>query len=349
MNLSEETPKKALRHTPKDFSSTEDRGAAPFPIAGIGASAGGLEALRTFLENLPDDTGIAYVIVQHLSPDHESILPELLEKKTAMPVHKVEDRMAINSNNIYVIPPNTYMSIIDGHLTLSPRVNKTGAFLPIDFFFKNLASIYQNKAIGILLSGTGSDGTIGFKDIKAEGGITFAQDDSADFSGMPKSAIDAGFVDFILSPDRIAKELNDILKQPYTALPSINIPPENETELRRVLIILHNKKGVDFSLYKQTTINRRILRRMALNRKKNLEEYAQILREDDAEVNQLYQDLLINVTTFFRDDTIFQALKKRYFLIYLKIEKQQILCGYGYRPALPAKRPALLPLLFLNF
>ncbi len=311
MNLSEETPKKALRHTPKDFSSTEDRGAAPFPIAGIGASAGGLEALRTFLENLPDDTGIAYVIVQHLSPDHESILPELLNKKTSMPVHKVEDRMAINSNNIYVIPPNTYMSIIDGHLTLSPRVNKTGAFLPIDFFFKNLASIYQNKAIGILLSGTGSDGTIGFKDIKAEGGITFAQDDSADFSGMPKSAIDAGFVDFILSPDRIAKELNDILKQPYTALPSINIPPENETELRRVLIILHNKKGVDFSLYKQTTINRRILRRMALNRKKNLEEYAQILREDDAEVNQLYQDLLINVTTFFRDDTIFQALKKK--------------------------------------
>jgi two-component system, chemotaxis family, CheB/CheR fusion protein len=304
-----------------DPEQQEERAAAPFPVAAIGASAGGLEALRLFLENLPDDTGIAYVIIQHLSPTHESILPELLERKTRMPVHKVEDRMHLHSNNIYVIPQDSYMSILDGHLTLSPRKNKDGLFLPIDFFFKNLASIYQNKAIGILLSGTGSDGTDGFKEIKAEGGITFAQDSSATFKGMPKNAIDAGFVDFILSPQQIAKELSDLLKLPYTTLSTSEIELAKEAELRRILIILHNKMGVDFSLYKQTTINRRILRRLALNHQKSLEEYTILLRTNQNEVEQLYQDLLINVTTFFRDESVFIDLTKKIFPAIFKDKK----------------------------
>jgi len=292
----------------EDSSQVTERGAAPFPVAGIGASAGGLEAISAFLEHLPDNTGISYVIVQHLAPNHQSILPELLEKKTAMPVHQVKDRMAIAPNQVYVIPPNTYMSIIDGHLTLFPREDKQGIFLPIDFFFKNLAYIYQNKAIGILLSGTGSDGTAGFKDIKAEGGITFAQDDTAAFNGMPRSAVDSGFVDFILPAAEIASELNDILKLPYTLLEQTDLPTPNEAELRRILVILNNRKGVDFSLYKETTINRRIHRRMALSRKKSLGDYTQLLRENNKEVEQLYQDLLINVTSFFRDPVAFRSL-----------------------------------------
>ena len=283
---------------------------APFPVAGIGASAGGLEALKIFLENLSPATGMAFVIIQHLSPNHESILPELLEKKTTMPVVTVEDGVKLQANHIYVIPPNTCMSIVDGHLALSPR-EPGKLFLPIDFFFSNLGHVYQNKAIGIILSGSGSDGTVGAKDIKAEGGITFAQDSSAGFSGMPRSAIDAGYIDFVSSPDRIAKDISDIVKHPYTRLSPSQIREEDESELRRILIILHNKKGIDFSLYKMPTIVRRILRRVALNRKQNIEQYIQLLRENNAEVEQLYQDLLINVTSFFRDPAIFKAVTKK--------------------------------------
>ena len=302
-NKNENTPNSVIAAEPFD------RGAADFPVAGIGASAGGIEALRTLLEKLPNDTGIAYIIVQHLSPKHESILPELLDKKTSMPVHKVEDGMKIEADNVYVIPSNTYISILDGHLSLTPRDEISGLFLPIDFFFKKLAFIYQNKAIGILLSGTGADGTEGFRNIKAEGGITFTQDDSAGFTGMSQSAVDAGFVDFILPLEKIADVLDEILRQPYTALPSVDLQPENEAEFRKIIAIIHNKKGIDFSFYKQTTVNRRILRRMALNRKKSLPEYTRLLREDEKEVNQVYHDLLINVTGFFRDATVFHALE----------------------------------------
>ncbi|MEO9004829.1 MAG: CheR family methyltransferase [Ginsengibacter sp.] len=307
MSSSKKNSVKAKKPISKKSGQPHEMGAAPFPVAGIGSSAGGLEALKVFLESLSPATGMAFVIIQHLAPDHQSILPELLEKKTQMPVLTVEDGMKIEANHVYVIPPNTYMSIVDGHLTLSPR-NKGTLFLPIDFFLKNLGLIYQNKAIGIILSGSGSDGTIGAKDIKAEGGITFAQDNSAGFSGMPTSAIDAGYVDFILSPDRIAKDLSDIVKHPYTRLSPTQIQQEDDSELRRILIILHNKKGIDFSLYKMATIVRRILRRVALNRKKSLADYSQLLRENTSEVEKLYQDLLINVTTFFRDPLIFKSL-----------------------------------------
>ena len=282
-----------------------------FPVAAIGASAGGLEAIKSFLENVPGDTDISFVIVQHLSPHYKSILPKLLEKETKMPVHQVQDGMAIKKNQVYVIPPGTYMNIIDGHLTLVPRESRQGIFLPIDFFFKNLAHIYKNKAIGILLSGTGTDGTQGFKDIKAEGGITFAQDSSAAFTGMPRSAVDSGFVDFILPVQKIATELTDLLHHPYTSLDETEVETTDEKELRRILVILLNKKGIDFSLYKQTTVNRRILRRMALSHQKKLNEYAQMLRENEKEVEQLYQDLLINVTDFFRDPSLFLALRKK--------------------------------------
>ena len=271
----------------KSSVQPQEMGAAPFPVAGVGASAGGLEALKIFLENLSPSTGMAFVIIQHLSPSNESILREILEKKTTMPVIQVEDGVKIQTNHIYVIPPNTCMSIVDGHLTLSPR-EKGKLFLPIDFFFTNLGRVYQNRAIGIILSGSGSDGTVGAKDIKAEGGITFAQDNSAGFNGLPGSASDAGYIDFVLPPGRIAKDIGDIVKHPYTRLSPSQIREKDEPELRRILIILHNKKGIDFSLYKMATIVRRILRRVALNRKKSIEDYIQLLRENNAEVEQLY-------------------------------------------------------------
>ncbi|HEV7349751.1 CheR family methyltransferase [Telluribacter sp.] len=294
----------------------------PFPIAALGASAGGLKAISELLSNLPADTGIAYIIIQHLSPAHESILPELLARTTSMPVQKVVPRMRVEPDHVYVIPPNTFMSIIDGHLTLSDRERSTGGmYHSIDFFMAALAPVYQNNAIGIILSGTANDGTAGLKAIKAEGGITFAQDESAQFLGMPQSAIDSGFVDYILPPHKIAEELTALLKLPYAVKPPNDIQLENEAELRKIHFLLMNRFGVDFSLYKQTTIKRRILRRMALNRFEKLEEYTTLIKEKTTELDLLYQDLLINVTSFFREPAVFQALGKKIFPSLLKGRK----------------------------
>ena len=183
-----------------------------FPVVAIGASAGGIEAISKLLENLSPRLGMAYVIIQHLAPDHESILPELLERKTTMPVHQVVDGMMVKADNVYVIPPNTYMSIADGQLRLSPRVKSDGSYHSIDFFLNALAPVYKNKAIAVILSGSATDGSLGVQSVKAEGGITFAQDDSAKFLSMPLSAIDSGFIDFILSPKEIAKQLESFPK-----------------------------------------------------------------------------------------------------------------------------------------
>ncbi|WP_247233422.1 chemotaxis protein CheB [Telluribacter sp. SYSU D00476] len=294
----------------------------PFPVAAIGASAGGLEAISELLEHLPPDTGIAFVIIQHLSPTHESVLPELLANKTTMPVHKVTNRMRVEPNHVYVIPPNTFMSIMDGHLTLSEREKTSqGGYHSIDFFFSALAPVYQNKAIGIVLSGTASDGTAGLRAIKAEGGITFAQDGTARFQGMPQSAIDSGHVDYILPPRQIARELAALIKIPYAVKKPEELLRGHESELRKIQLLLFNKYGVDFSLYKQTTIQRRILRRMALNRFEHLGDYTRLLLEKSAEVELLYQDLLINVTSFFREPDVFQALGKKVFLAIMKDRK----------------------------
>jgi two-component system CheB/CheR fusion protein len=298
-------------------NSPAKKAAKPFPVAGIGASAGGVEAVSLLIKSLPADLGMAYVIIQHLSPNHESILPEIFQKKTKMPVHKVEDQMELEANNIYVIPPDAVMSIVDGHLALSAR-EVSGPNYVIDYFFNELSSVYQNKAIGIILSGTGNDGTSGMQSIKAEGGITFAQDESAMFDGMPQSAISSGYVDFVLSPQDIARELTALVKLPYSTFSPEKIIATNEAELRRIHVILHNKHSVDFSNYKQTTINRRIIRRMTLNRCRNLDEYIQLLMEKPDEVAQLYRDLLINVTAFFREPELYQSLSKKIFPSLLK-------------------------------
>jgi two-component system CheB/CheR fusion protein len=286
---------------------------APFPVVGIGASAGGIEAIMSLLSNLSPDLGMAYVIVQHLAPEHKSILPELLEKKTTMKVHQVTDGIKIEANNVYVIPQATYMIIVDGHLSLSDRSRADKKIPVIDHFMETLANVYQNTAIAVILSGIGSDGTAGVQAIKANGGITFAQDDTALFQGMARNAYESGYVDFVMSPPAIAKELASFASHDYTKFGSLDRIETDKRELKKIQSLLYNTSGVDFSQYKQTTIDRRILRRMALNRQKSLEDYNRYLRANPVEADLLYRDLLINVTCFFREPSVLNVLKKKIF------------------------------------
>ena len=274
-----------------------------FPVVGIGSSAGGLEALSELLLHLPHNLGMAYVYIQHLSSEHESFLPEIVQRKTKMKVRKVQNNMVLEKDNLYIIPARYNIIVSDGKLKLT-RKKKVHDLHVIDVFLNSLASIYQQNAIGIILSGTGNDGAQGLLNIKAEGGITFAQDDSAKYNGMPLNAIEAGYVDFILSPENIAKELSSLVQHPYATLPL----PDSELDWQKINLYLHSKCGVDFTHYKQTTIHRRILRRMAMNRLNTLEEYAQLLQKNPVETETLYQDMLIAVTNFFRDNQVYEAL-----------------------------------------
>lgn len=289
----------------------------PFPVVCFGASAGGLEAFSTVLEFLRPDLGMAYVLIMHLSPNHKSSLVEILQPKTKMKIHTAKDGMEVKSNNIYVIPPNAYMSLVDGHLKVGPRsLAKIGNFA-VDYFLTALASIYKNNSIGIILSGTASDGTIGLKAIKAEGGISFVQDDSAKFPGMPKSAYDSGYADFILSPKDIADELAQLAKMPYTIVSEDKIELKRAKELKneaqvlkKILLIVRDKTGVDFNQnYKSASVYRRIVRRSVLNKCKTLTEYHAILESKEKEVLDLYNDFLINVTKFFRDPDFYKSLE----------------------------------------
>ena len=292
----------------------------PFPVVGIGSSAGGLEAFTNFLKHLPPDLGMAYVYVQHISPTHESLLPEILERKTKMVVEKTEPEMKIEKDHIYVIPPNRIITITDGTLKLKPRPERE-IFYPIDSFFISLADTYKENAIGVLLSGTGTDGTLGLKAIKAEGGITFSQDDTAKYQDMPHHAAEMGYVDFIMPPEKIASQLSLFRDHNLSALREQNEILDNETDMRKIEMIMHSKMNVDFSHYKKTTIHRRILRRMVLHRLKTLADYARILKENRTEVNALYQDLLISVTNFFRDAGVSRALTDKILPVLFKDRK----------------------------
>lgn len=292
-----------------------------FPVVGIGASSGGLQAVSNLLENIPADLGMAYVIIQHLSPKHESILPELLSKKTNMPVKAVEHGMHIEPDHVYVIAPNTFISIVDHVLTLSERVKTNSVYHAIDFFLNALAPVYQTKAIAIILSGSGTDGTVGIESVKAYGGLTFAQDETATFPGMPKSATDSGYTDFVMPCDRIAKELTTIARTPNGLLTMNELVEASEEDLKKIQVMLHSKKGVDFSYYKQTTVHRRIMRRMVLNKFHDLPAYIKYLKENGHELELLYKDLLINVTSFFRDPKVYKALSKKIFPAVFKNRK----------------------------
>ena len=264
----------------------------PFPVVGIGASAGGLDAFKRLLKAIPEDSGMAYVLVQHLDPTHESLLPELLQKVTRIPVLEISDDMKVAPNHIYIIPSNKMLIANDGVLELSPRITKKNERnLPIDIFFSSLAEVHQSHAIGVVLSGTGSDGTKGLKVIKDHGGITFAQDEqSATYEGMPNSAVQAGVVDFILLPEQIPQKVLEITAGIYKSDDDLkNLPQQDEEIFKQILSLLRLRKGTDFTYYKQTTIRRRILRRMALNKNETPAAYLTLLRENKPEQDILYQ------------------------------------------------------------
>ncbi|HVP48110.1 MAG TPA: chemotaxis protein CheB [Bryobacteraceae bacterium] len=289
-----------------------------FPVAGFGASAGGLEAFTQLLNNLSPGTGMAFVLVQHLDPNRESMLAEILSRATSMPVIEVRHSTPVEPNHVYVAPRGMDMRIQDRVLHLSPHPATREPHMPIDYFLSSLADDLRNNAIGVILSGTGSDGSQGLKALKAEGGITFAQDEkSAKFDGMLRSAIAGGCVDFILPPEKIAEELARLGTHPYVAPPQ-PAPPEEvipvpDDALAQILRRIHAITDVDLSLYKPNTIKRRILRRMLLSKAESLDEYIKRLQTDLAEVQTLYEDMLINVTQFFRDPETFQALKTQIF------------------------------------
>ncbi len=282
-------------------------------IVGVGASAGGLEAFSELLKNLPTDTGMAFVLVQHLDPRHGSVLAELLASWTRMPVIQVHGDIPVQHDQVYVIPPNATMVIANRMLKLNPpSESPSHQRRPVDIFFKALAEDVHSDAIGIVLSGAASDGTLGLEAIKAEGGITFAQDTTAKFDGMPRSAIAAGFVDFILSPRSIAQELATIARHPLRAQPAEN-RLEYRSTLDKILMLLRNQTGVDFEQYKEATIHRRLERRMVVQKTATAEQYFELLQREPAEVDALFDDCLIKVTEFFRDAAVFDALKKAVF------------------------------------
>ncbi|HET8842229.1 MAG TPA: chemotaxis protein CheB, partial [Ktedonobacteraceae bacterium] len=291
------------------------------PIVGIGASAGGLKAFRELLRNLSTETGMAYVLVQHLDPTQESLLPDLLARATSMPVHEAQEGMDITANQVYVITPNTDITLAQGRLHLFPRTEARGQHLSIDTFLCSLAQACTSRAMGVILSGTAADGTQGLQAIKAEGGMTFAQDPaSAQFDGMPQSAIAAGCVDFVGSPQAIARELTRISRHPY-----VHQPPEvvqeqtiakqtaslgREPEFQQIVRLLSRRTGTDFTAYKPATLRRRIGRRMALARSEQFTQYLSVLLDQPAEIEALYHDALIGVTEFFRDGATFETLAR---------------------------------------
>ncbi len=296
------------------FTETSDRRSRPFAasepthIVGIGASAGGLEALERLFQNMPDDTGMAFVVVQHLSPDFKSLMDELLARWTRMPIHAVEDRMPVVANEIFLMPPKTEVIISDGKLLLTAREPSDELRLPIDQFFRSLARDAGKRAVAIVLSGTGSDGSRGIQEVHQAGGFVVVQsEETAKFDGMPKSAIETGMVDVILPPGEIPGELLRQIHHPQAAA----APEDDRDGMTPVFRLLREAYGIDFSYYKPTTVTRRTERRLQLGRVSSLEDYADQLRDNREELDSLYRDLLIGVTSFFRDSAAFQVLEEK--------------------------------------
>jgi len=286
-----------------------------FPVVGIGASAGGLAAFETFFSGMPANKNMdmAFVLVQHLAPDHKSMLTELLQRYTGMPVVEVEDGVVVKPNCVYIIPPNRDMAFINGSLQLLEPVIPRGHRSPIDFLFRSLAQDLHERAICIILSGTGSDGTLGLREIKGEGGMVMVQSiKSCEFDAMPKNAIETGLVDYVLPPAAMSAQLLDYAKHVFGQARITTTKPKQQTEnlLKKSFILLRAQTGHDFSDYKQSTINRRIERRMAVNQITKLEDYVKYMQQSPEEIDVLFSDLLIGVTNFFRDTEAFAELEK---------------------------------------
>lgn len=299
-----------LRPPPADEGP--DAAVAALPIVGIGASAGGLEAFEAFFRACPMDTGMAFVLVPHLDPGHVSLLTEILQRTTAMPVVEALDRIVVAANHVYIIPPNREMAILNGVLQLSMPAQVRGQRMPIDGFLRSLAEDQAERAIGIILSGTATDGTLGLRAIHGAGGVGMVQEPAtAKYDGMPQSAIAAGYATHILPVEEMPAALREILRLSVyrQSIPAI-APEQTQSSISRILLHLHSRTGHDFSLYKKSAIARRIERRMALQSIEDLGVYASYLEKYPDEAQKLFRDLLINVTSFFRDPESFVALKE---------------------------------------
>ncbi|MFZ4539888.1 chemotaxis protein CheB [Propionivibrio sp.] len=297
-------------------AAPESAPAARFPIVGIGASAGGLEAFEQFFRALPADSGLAYVLIPHLDPSHASILTEILQRSTTMPVHEAQDQMAVNPDHVYIIPPNRDMAIFHGILQLSVPQMPRGQRLPIDAFLRSLAEDQGERAIGIILSGTGTDGTLGLRAIFGAGGVTLVQEPgTAKYDGMPNSAIQAGYAAQVLPAEKMPAALLAMAQKGFersaALLPALPTPLQlSLAGMNRLLMQIRSATGHDFSLNKKTTIGRRIERRMAQHDLTDTDVYSRYLKENPAELQVLFKELLINVTSFFRDPEAFVALKE---------------------------------------
>jgi chemotaxis methyl-accepting protein methylase len=298
----------AKRSTPTPDARSEER---HFPIVGIGASAGGLEALDIFLRNVPAKSGIAFIIVQHLEPTQKDFMVELLQRSTAMKVVQVKDRTVVRPGCVYVIPPNKEMSVLHKVLHLLDRIAPHGVHLPIDFFFRSLAEDEKERSVGVILSGMGSDGTFGLRAIKEKGGATFVQDPaSSKFDGMPKSAMAAGMADVVAPVEMLPGKIIAYLQRaPLVPKSGLVKTDKGRSGLEKILILLRDQTGHDFSLYKNIAVYRRIERRMGIHQIEKIATYIRFLQENPQELGLLFKELLIGVTGFFRDPGAWEKLK----------------------------------------
>jgi len=298
----------------KQEEKAKSEGTQHLPIVGIGASAGGLEAFEQFFTNMPSDIGMAFALIQHLDPDHKSILSELIRRYTQMKVFEVKDGMNVEPNCIYIIPPNRYMAILNRTLQLIEPTEPFRHKEPIDFFLRSLAQDQGVHSIGVILSGTGTGGTLGLKAIKEVGGLAMVQDpESAKYDGMPKSAIATGLVDYVLTPNKMPEQLIAYTQHDFVRMPDkiTATMPEKSDWLQKVFILLRSHTGYDFSHYKKNSIIRRIERRMMINQMDSTADYVKCLQKNPMETDTLFRELLIGVTNFFRDPDAFDILKEK--------------------------------------
>ena len=300
----------ASKTTVEKVANSRAQARRSFAVVGLGASAGGLEALEQFLGNVPKDSGLGFVVVQHLDPIRKGILVELLQRKTAMPVVQITDQMRIEPNRVYVIPPNKDLSLLHGVLHLLEPAAPRGLRLPIDFFFRSLAADRQEQSVGVILSGMGSDGTLGLRAIKEKAGAGFVQTPaSAKFDSMPRAAIDGGLADIVAPADELPAKIISYLQHfPVVVRRDHDITDKDRGSLEKIVILLRAQTGHDFSLYKKNTISRRIERRMGLHQITDIADYVRYLRENSQEADLLFKELLIGVTSFFRDPLVWEQL-----------------------------------------
>ena len=311
--MKKKTIQKQPQHKKKKDSVEISSSNNSFYIVGIGASAGGLEALERFFENMPENSGMAFIVVSHLDPNHISIMPELIQKTTKMKIFQAEDGMVVTPNHVYVTPANRDIGMLHGTIQLIEPIEAHGFRLPIDFFFKSLSEDLGERAICIILSGMASDGTAGLKTVKSELGMVMVQDPkSAKFDSMPNNAIKTGLADYILHPEDMPDQLAGYISQKIKGILSKKVTTNGKfpDTFQKVFILIRTQTGHDFSNYKQNTIYRRVERRMNITQLDTVQSYIRLLQTNPSEIQNLFKELLIGVTNFFRDPESFEKLKK---------------------------------------